>query len=156
MAHPDDLLGREVVEQRRLGDREVGLPELGVVVRLDRAAEIPGHELHAVTDPERRDPQLEDRRVELGGAVDVDRGRPTRQHQRERVPRLHLGRRQPMADELGEDTRLAHPARDQLAVLASEIEDEDGALLGPSLRLRRGEREDVRQLSHDGSSGRPW
>ena len=47
-----------------------------------------------------------------------------------------------MTDELRVDTRLAHASRDQLAVLAAEIDDEDRPLL--RRRLRGGERDDLR------------
>ena len=56
VAHPDDLLGREIVEERaRAVQLDVGLAVLRHVVRLDGAAELAGHELHAVADAERRD-----------------------------------------------------------------------------------------------------
>jgi hypothetical protein len=42
-------------------------------------------------------------------------------------------------DELGVDPRLADAARDQLRVLAAEVDDEDGALLG----RRLGKRDDL-------------
>jgi hypothetical protein len=41
-----------------------------------------------------------------------------------------------VGDELGVDTRLAHAPRDQLAVLASEVEDEHRARLGRGLAAR--------------------
>ena len=36
-----------------------------------------------------------------------------------------------VGQQLGEDAALAHPARDQLRVLASEVEDDDLFLMGP-------------------------
>ena len=130
VAHPDDLVRREVVEERRLAERRLGLAVLGDVVRLDVAAEVARHHLHPVTDPERRDPELEHVRVHLRRALGIDRGRPAGEDQRERIPGAHLGRRDAMADDLRVDARLAHPARDQLAVLAAEVEHEHRALLG--------------------------
>ena len=58
-----------------------------------------------------------------------------------------------MADELRVDARLAHPSGDQLAVLATEVEYEDGSIL--RLRMRRRERDDLGVLgtNHAGSSG---
>jgi hypothetical protein len=44
-------------------------------------------------------------------------------------------------DELGVDAALAHAARDQLRVLAAEVDDEDGTLFG--CRLGDGERDDL-------------
>jgi hypothetical protein len=49
-----------------------------------------------------------------------------------------------VADELGVDATLADAARDQLRVLAAEVEDEDGPLL--ELRLRRRKLDDLRAL----------
>jgi hypothetical protein len=53
-------------------------------------------------------------------------------------------------DELGIHPRLAHPAGDQLAVLAPEVEDEDRAVLGSGLRTGEGD-----ELSLGGNSARP-
>jgi hypothetical protein len=39
-------------------------------------------------------------------------------------------------DELGVDARLADAARDQLRVLAAEVDDEDRAILGCRVRFR--------------------
>ena len=55
-----------------------------------------------------------------------------------------------MGDELGVDAGLADAARDQLAVLAAEIEDENGTVLRPG--LTGGELQD---LSLGGNSARP-
>jgi hypothetical protein len=46
-----------------------------------------------------------------------------------------------VADELGVDPALADPARDQLRVLAAEVDHEDRTFLGRSFRL--GERDEV-------------
>jgi hypothetical protein len=56
-----------------------------------------------------------------------------------------------MPDELREDARLTDTPRDQLAVLAAEIEDENRALLGNDFRAR--ELYDVANVSA-GSWGR--
>ena len=79
--------------------------------------------------------------VELRRALRVHRGGAAGEDQRERVPGADLGRREPVADELRVDARLPHAARDQLAVLAAEVEHEHGAVL--RRRRRRGEREDL-------------
>ena len=85
MAHPHGLLGREVVEELGVARLELGLAELGGSRALDGAAEVARHELHAVTDAERRDPEREDLRVELRRAVGVDRRRAAGEDQRRRV-----------------------------------------------------------------------
>ena len=120
----------------------LGLAVLGDVVRLDGAAEVARHQLHPVTDAERRDAELERCRIEFGRPVGVDRGGAAGEDQRERVARRDLGRREPVADELRVDARLAHAAGDQLAVLAAEVEDEDRPLLRAA--ACPGERDDLR------------
>jgi hypothetical protein len=54
-------------------------------------------------------------------------------------------------DELRVDARLPDAARDQLRVLAAEVDDEDGTLF--ELRLPRRQRDDV---TPDGNSATPW
>ena len=165
VAHPHDLLRRQVAEQQRLVELGIGLAVLRDVVRFDRAAEIAGHQLHPVTDAERRDAELENRGVHLRRTVDVHRCRPTGEDQRQGVPRLDLRRREAVTDELGVDTCLAHATRDQLAVLAAEVEHEHRAILRNRLRRRNRELRHGRarawprhlaqsRLSHAGSSVR--
>jgi len=48
----------------------------------------------------------------------------------------HGRRRDGVRDELGVDARLPDAARDQLRVLAAEVDDEDGALLRGGFRKR--------------------
>ena len=151
MAHPDDLIGREIVEERpRAVQLDVRLPVLGDVVRLDGAAELAGHELHPVADAERRDAEAEDRRVGERRALGVDRGGAAGEDQRCRIARAKLVGAEPVGDELGVDARLAHPSRDQLAVLPTEVEDEHGPVLGGGLGRREGD-----DLSLGGNSARP-
>ena len=58
MAHPDGLLLRQAGEQRAAVGAQVGLAELGHARALDAAAEVLGHQLHAVADAERRNAEL--------------------------------------------------------------------------------------------------
>ena len=141
MAHPHGLLRWEVVEQLGLARLELGLAELGRPGALDDAAEIPRHELHAVADAEGGDPEREDLRVEVGRALRVHRRGTAREDERGRVARRNLGGGEAMPHELGVDTSFAHPARDQLAVLPAEVDDEHGTLLGRGLGCR--ERDDL-------------
>jgi hypothetical protein len=60
-----------------------------------------------------------------------------------------------MADELGVDTALAHASGDQLRVLAAEVDDEDGALLGRLVGDRERDYFAYGANSRDGSSGIP-
>ena len=153
MAHPHDLPGGKVVEERGLAELGVRLPVFRDVVRLDVAAEVAGHQLHPVADPERRDAQLEHRRIELRRPLGVHRGRAAREDQGARVVGPDLGRRETVADELRVHARLANPPGDQLAVLATEVEHQHGTVLGH--RRRGGERDDLGLLSHAGSSEPP-
>jgi hypothetical protein len=155
VAHPDDLIGREVVEQRRGAvEVDVGLAVLRDVVRLDRPAELAGHQLHAVTDAERRDAQREDSGIGERRPVRVHGRRAAREDERRRVALGDLLGSDAVRHELRVDARLADATRDQLAVLAAEVEDEHGPLLGRRLGAR--ERNDLGRLSHGGSSAPPW
>ena len=129
VAHPHGLLGREVTEELRLLRLELGLAELREPGVGDLAAEVARHELHAVADAERRDAELEDRRVDLGSAVRVHGRGAAGKHERGRASREDPGSVEPVAHELRVHARLPHAASDQLAVLAAEVDDEDGTVL---------------------------
>ena len=58
-----------------------------------------------------------------------------------------------MRDELGVDARLADAPRDELAVLAAEVEDEDRTVLGCGLGAWEGDH--LGGVSHGGSWVRP-
>ena len=105
------------------------LAELRDAGAVDCAAELERHQLGAVADAERGDAELEQLGVDVRRAFRVDRGRPAAQDERERVARTNPLRRDVMRNELGVDAALAHAARDQLRVLAAEVDDEDRALL---------------------------
>ena len=117
VTHPYGLLGGQVVEELRLAGLELGLAELGCTRALDHPAEVARHELHAVADAERRDPEREDLRVEVGSTVRVYGCRPAGEDERRRVPRGDLSRSESMPYQLRVDARLAHAPGDQLAVL---------------------------------------
>ena len=128
---------------KELGVRrlEARLPELGDPGPLDGAAEVPRHQLHPVTDPERGHAELEDRGIEVGSVVAIDRRRPAGEDESRGVSPRDLFRRQPVADQLRVHPRLPHAPRDQLAVLTTEIDDEHGAFL--RCRIRSGERDNL-------------
>ena len=135
VGHPDRLLRRRVGQEPRLGHLHRRPPELGDAGAVDAAAELERHQLRAVADAERRDAELEQRRVDARGVVGVDGRRAAAQHERVRVPGAHRLGRDRVADELGVDAALAHAARDQLRVLATEIENEHRPVL-PGRKLR--------------------
>ncbi len=101
-------------------------PELREPGLLDRATEGPGHGLEAVAHAEHRHPGLEQRGVEGGRTLLVDRRRATGQDHRGGVLREHLGHGHRVRHDLAEAAGLPHPARDQLRVLGAEVDDEHG------------------------------
>src|SRR5262249_41297135 len=117
VAHPDGLIGRQVLEEGRLLRLELRLPELRDAGRLDRAPQVAGHELHPVADAERRNAELEDLRVDVRSALRIDGSRTSGEHERDGTASQDLVGRQSVAHELREDARLTDAARDQLAVL---------------------------------------
>ena len=124
VTHPADLLRRQVHEQLAALGRELGLAELRDARPLDAPAEVLRHELHAVADAERRDPELEDARIDLRRAIRVDGSRPAREDERQRVARTERLRCDRVRDELRVDAALAHAPRDQLRVLAATVQNE--------------------------------
>ncbi len=138
VAHPDDLLLRQAREERARAAVELGLAELGRAGAGHLAAELEREQLRAVADAERRDPELEELRVDPRSAVRVDGRRAAGEDQRGRVPAAHLVGAERVRDELRVDAGVADAARDQLRVLAAEVEHEHGALL--RRRLRYGQR----------------
>ena len=125
-------------------------PELGDAGALDFAAELLRHQLHAVADAERRHAELEDARVDARRPVGVHGRRPAAEDDRVRVARADRLGRDRVPHELGIDAALAHAARDQLRVLAAEVEHEHRALLRELLG-----RAQCDDLTHAGSSVRP-
>ena len=130
VAHPHVVGLRGIVgqQQRRRVAVQRRAPVLAAGAPVDDAAELQGDELGAVADAERRHAELVDLGVEQRGALDVHAGRTAGQDQRRRVG--VAGSRRAvirLGHDLGEHLELAHPAGDELGVLRSEIDDEDGA-----------------------------
>ena len=128
VAHPDRLLAIDTGEQAVVpGDGHAGRPVFPLSVgREDVAAELVGHQVRAVADPEDRDPAGPDRRIRSRRALVVDGVRAARQDDRAGPAALQLLVRRVVRQELGVDVELADAARDQLGELASEIEDDNG------------------------------
>ena len=76
MAHPAVLLLRHPAEQlpATVAQGEVGPPELPRLGRLDLPAQRLDHRLHPVTDPQHRDPQIEQLGREGGRPLLIDGG----------------------------------------------------------------------------------
>ena len=134
VAHPGGLLGRQVAEEQAVGAEHDGrLAELADAGVGDIAAQRGRHRLHAVTDAEHRHAQLEQPRVDRRRTGLVDRCRPAREDDPDRVVRGHLDRRHVVGHDLGVDPALAHPPRDQLGVLRPEVDHQHGPVLGARL-----------------------
>jgi hypothetical protein len=108
--------------------RAAELPHLGA---LDPAAELEHHRLHAVADAEHGNAELEQLTAKLGRAVRVDGCGPSREDQPLRLPSRDLLERHVMRKQLGEHAAFPDPPRDQLRVLAPEVEHEDLVGRGP-------------------------
>ncbi len=127
MAHPALLgLGQAGHEPSPLFEqRELGAPELAPLGALDAAAEGLDHHLHAVTDAQHRDTELEQlgaqrrrpRLVHRRGTAGEDEGAWVAQ-----LDPVDVG---VVRQQLGEDAALAQAPGDQLRVLAAEVEHED-------------------------------
>ena len=139
--HPRGLLFGQAGEERAFVHAHLGLAELGDSCSVDAAAQVLGHQLHAVADTERGDPELVDPRVDPGRAFRVDRSRAAGEHERERVAPPDVFGAHAVADQFRVDAALAYAPRDQLRVLAPEVDDEDGAFI--PRRLADGEGDDL-------------
>src|SRR5262249_35456194 len=131
VAHPGDHLFRHAGEEA-FGptDPHLGPAELAAGGRLHLAAEDVAGQLHAVTDAQDRDAQVENSRVAARGAGFVDALGAAGKDQAARLQFGDAGGGQVVADDLAEDVLLAHPARDQLTVLRAEVEDQDAFTFG--------------------------
>ena len=126
VGHPAGLLGRRARQQPSgLRHRQLRAAELADLGALDPPAQRERQQLHPVTDAEHRHAQVEQLRVERRRAVLVHRGRPAGQDHALGPAAPDLLEPDVMREQLGEHPALAHPARDQLRVLASEVEDDD-------------------------------
>ncbi len=106
----------------------VVLPNSAMPVRPDLAAEGLRHRLHAVTDAEHGDAELEDLGIDHRGAGLVDRRGAAREDDAERVAPPQLVDRGVVREDLREDAQLADPPGDQLRVLGTEVEDDQRPL----------------------------
>ena len=83
-------------------------------------------EVQPIADAQHRQAQLKKFRVGGRGVGIVDRRRPAGEDEAERVQRLNFGDGRRAGQHHGEDILLANPPRDQLRILRTEIEDDDG------------------------------
>src|SRR2546421_8862917 len=151
VAHPAALLvGRPGEQAAVLAHFERRAPELADRGPLHPAAQLEHHRLHAVADAEHRDPELEQLAREPGRALGIDRRRAAREDQPAWRARPDLLQGHGVRQELAEYAALAHPPRDQLGVLASEVEYEH--LIQTGLHTRTVRRRWSRFPRRNGSS----
>ena len=127
MAHPALLRLWEARHQPTalVEQRELGPAELAALRALDPTAEGLDHDLHPVTDAEHRDVELEQLGAQRRGPGLVDRGRAAGEDEGPGIAQLDPLDVGVVREQLGEDPALTEPARDQLRVLAAEVEHED-------------------------------
>ena len=118
---------------------------------LHLAAQMMRHQLHPVANAEHRNAERKNLRIELRRALVVNAGRPAGKDDALRLQRRDFLRRDVEANDLGIDLAFANPARDDLGVLRTEIEDENlgmggrrGSLHGLWARRVRSGRVDAR------------
>ena len=127
VAVPDVDGGGQTAEEwaRPLLHREQAAAVLAPGAVLDFAAEMVAHELHAVADAEDRQAEIEEGGIRLWRVLSINAGGAAAEDD---APRLEGGDffgRQIAAHDLRIDLTLAHPPRDDLRVLRTEIEDDD-------------------------------
>ena len=128
VAHPHGLVALDAAEQPVVPrDPDVCRAVFPAVGREDVAAELVGHELCAVADPEDRDAPAPDRGVRLRRAVVIDGVRAAGQDDAARPALLELGIGRVVREQLRVDVELTDAPRDELGELAAEVEDDDRA-----------------------------
>ena len=135
VAHPRALrLGQAVEDARAVPQGDRRRAELALALRDDLAAfEDMGHEVHPVADAEDREAPVEDRGVDQGCAGLVYARRPAGQDHADHAARCQLAGGDVVREDLAVDAGLADAARDELDVLAAEIEDRDRLARRPSV-----------------------
>ena len=132
VAHPGDALLRQAFEELAGGVViGLGLAVLpgGVLVGLgDLAAQGVGHELAAIADAQHRHTQLKDGRISLGRARLIDGVGAAGEDEADGLHSAELLQRGRVGLDLAIDAALAHPAGDELVVLAAEIQDNHGLM----------------------------
>ena len=127
VGHPHLGLGGDVLEERRGGrGGDDGFAVFAGVAVRHLAAECFDHELKAVADAQHRDAEFEDGRVAFRGVGLVYARRAAAQDDARGRGGADLLRRGLPGDDPAVDVELADAACDELAVLGSEIQHENG------------------------------
>ena len=82
-------------------------------------------DVHAVADAEHRAAQVQDFIGDIGRAAVVEARGPARENDAARIHRADFLRREVIRMDFAIDPRLAHAPRDELGILAAEIENQD-------------------------------
>ena len=130
MRHPHVLGGGGAGEEGGVlsADHSVGCAVFAQTGLGDGAAEGLGHDLEAVADTEDRHASFKQGLVTLGGAIGVDRGGATGEHDGCRVLGEHLLSAHGVGDDFGVDAGLTHATSNELCVLCTVIYHQDGTL----------------------------
>src|SRR5262249_30749979 len=116
MAHPALLFVRETAQQRAptVAEGEATPAELPGRCLLHPAAELVDHQLHAVTDAEHGDSELQQLLAECRGTIGIDRCRAAREDKPLRPPLLDALEQGVVRQQLAEHPALTDPAGYQL------------------------------------------
>ncbi len=106
-----------------------GVAKFGLADILDAATELLGDGLHAVADAENRQPEIEQRRRHHRLFAIEGRLGAARQDKTARAKFLDVLKIGIPGVDFAIDARLAHPARDQLSVLRTEIQNQDSIVV---------------------------
>jgi len=127
VAHPDNALIGNTVEKPRLSlDFEFGLAVLMVIGRHDLSAKMLRDQLHPVADTQNRQAQIPDPFVRMIRIFGINRSRTAGEDDPFGAAGLDVCQRFAIRNHLGIDTAFTEFAGDELGVLGTEIEDENG------------------------------
>ncbi len=116
----------DAVEQARVAaGAHLGVAEFAHLARLDLAAELSGHGLHAVADAQHRHAQLEHRLRRARRRLLGHRHMAARQDHAAGAEIAHELLADVVGMDFAVDPRFAYAPRDELCVLRAEVEDED-------------------------------
>ena len=135
VAHPHVLVEVLIGKQNgiALDFSEQGRAVLASARGGDRASKGLRDCLEAVAQAEHRNTRVEESGVEFRGAVGIHGAGAAGEDERFGVLREDFARAHRVRDDLGVNVRFADPARDELRVLRTKIDDEDRILLGAEL-----------------------
>src|SRR2546427_3362777 len=122
---PVDAVLDAVEELRVSAGADLGIAEFTHPGILDLATELSRHGLHAVADPEHRNPELEDGIGRLRRGIFIYRGGAAGENDPARGEAADEFRLDVEGMQLAVDLRLPDAARDQLRGLRAEAENED-------------------------------